>query len=487
MAQSTDNTLSNQSGASFRTELNSILAAHLSSHKGSSEPNYITTGAFWIDDTSTPWIYKIYDGAASFGFLEVNPSTNNVTLINVKDGDARTEGASIGQIQDSEFHIVSSVSGTNTITGNLTPAITAYVEGLQIAFNPAGANTGAATIDLNSIGSAKALQINGQALVGGELATTDYVKAIYDGTAFQIVSPTSRHPLKGVRFPDQGELTISSGAITITGANHTIDTESDAASDDLDTINGGVDGAVLVLRAANAARTVVLKHNTGNIVTPDGADITLDETSKVVTLVYDAELSDWLVVSSGLSTGGEGFPNSGYATNRYYFGGCITGGSTDITLTANRHYFMPFVVSETATFTRISVYVATADVGQNARLGIYNMENGVPTTLVLDAGEISVGSVAVVEATISQQLEAGVYALTVVSDGTPQLQAGNSQYPMMAHVLGNNVFIDSASAGNFEVGGYNSHTYGALPSSFGGSITYTTQSALGPMLALRVV
>lgn len=101
-----------------------------------------------------------------------------------------------------------------------------------------------------------------------------------------------------VALKDDGELTISSGAVTITGANHTIDTESDAASDDLDTINGAVDGAVLVLRAANAARTVVVKHNTGNIVTPDGSDITLDETSKVVTLVYDAELSDWLVVSA---------------------------------------------------------------------------------------------------------------------------------------------------------------------------------------------
>lgn len=304
MAQSTDNTLSNQSGASFRTELNSILGAHLSSHKGGSEPSYITTGAFWIDDTSTPWVYKIYDGAASFGFMEFNPSTNNVTLINVKDGDARTEGASIGQIQDCDFNLVSSVSGTNTITGNLTPAITAYVEGLQIAFNPAGANTGAATIDLNSIGAAKALQINGQALVGGELATTDYVKAIYDGTAFQIVSPTSKQPLKGVRFPDQGELTISSGAVTITGANHTIDTESDAASDDLDTINGAVDGAVLVLRAANAARTVVIKHNTGNIVTPDGEDITLDETRKTVVLQYDAELTSWLVLSAPPAGGG---------------------------------------------------------------------------------------------------------------------------------------------------------------------------------------
>lgn len=104
-------------------------------------------------------------------------------------------------------------------------------------------------------------------------------------------------------FKDGGELTISSGVITITGTNHTVDTESDAASDDLDTINTGADGDILIIRAENAARTVVIKDGTGNIETADGSDITLDETEKVVTLEFDAALSKWLVLSapSGLS------------------------------------------------------------------------------------------------------------------------------------------------------------------------------------------
>lgn len=55
------------------------------------------------------------------------------------------------------------------------------------------------------------------------------------------------------------ELTISSGAITVTGSYHSVDTESDAATDDLETVNGGSDGAILILRAANDARTVVCK------------------------------------------------------------------------------------------------------------------------------------------------------------------------------------------------------------------------------------
>jgi len=105
-------------------------------------------------------------------------------------------------------------------------------------------------------------------------------------------------------YPDDGELTISSGAVTITGVNHTIDTEADASTDDLDTINGGVDGEILMIRAENAARDVVIKSGTGNITTDDGEDITLDETEKVTFLQYDAALSSWLVVSRPVSVPG---------------------------------------------------------------------------------------------------------------------------------------------------------------------------------------
>lgn len=54
------------------------------------------------------------------------------------------------------------------------------------------------------------------------------------------------------------ELTIASGVITVTTSAHTVDTESDAASDDLDSISGGTTGQILVLRAANGGRTVNL-------------------------------------------------------------------------------------------------------------------------------------------------------------------------------------------------------------------------------------
>lgn len=96
--------------------------------------------------------------------------------------------------------------------------------------------------------------------------------------------------------PNDGTLTIASGAITVTGVLHTVDTEASAASDDLDTINGGADGQLLTIRTVNSSRDVVIT-NAGNIVTPNGTSFTLKSTSETASFIYDGTLSKWLVAS----------------------------------------------------------------------------------------------------------------------------------------------------------------------------------------------
>lgn len=115
-------------------------------------------------------------------------------------------------------------------------------------------------------------------------------------------------------FTASTELTIATGSVTPTQNWHTIDTEADSASDDLDTIvaSGVTDGFILFVRANNTARSVVIKHNTGNIVTTSAADITLDETYKYSILIYDATLIKWIAfaLSSGSGTYGSLFPEA---------------------------------------------------------------------------------------------------------------------------------------------------------------------------------
>jgi len=98
-------------------------------------------------------------------------------------------------------------------------------------------------------------------------------------------------------FADFKEVTIVSGVIIITQTCHTVDTEGDAANDDLDTINGGTEGNVIILRAENDARTVVIRHNTGNIWLQGKADISLDDIRDAIILAYDG--IKWIGISSG--------------------------------------------------------------------------------------------------------------------------------------------------------------------------------------------
>ena len=102
-----------------------------------------------------------------------------------------------------------------------------------------------------------------------------------------------------LNFDDATTLTIASGAVTKTQSYHSIDTEGAAATDDLDTINGGTAGDLIYLKAADGTHTVVLKHGTGNIVTPDGNDYSLDDANKAVALIYDSAGTWHLVGSAG--------------------------------------------------------------------------------------------------------------------------------------------------------------------------------------------
>lgn len=98
------------------------------------------------------------------------------------------------------------------------------------------------------------------------------------------------------------ELTISSGNITITKAYHTVDTEADAATDNLDNINGGVDGDIIIIRQASSPRDVTLRDNgggTGNLRLAGGSNFMLSNTQSTIRLVKTAV--NWLEVSRSLN------------------------------------------------------------------------------------------------------------------------------------------------------------------------------------------
>lgn len=95
-------------------------------------------------------------------------------------------------------------------------------------------------------------------------------------------------------YGDGSELTITSGEITVTSSYHLIDTESDAATDDLHTINGGTrDGQILKLRSTVNSRDITIQDSVGNIALNDG-DFTLNNRRDRLVLEWDDTQSLWL-------------------------------------------------------------------------------------------------------------------------------------------------------------------------------------------------
>ena len=91
----------------------------------------------------------------------------------------------------------------------------------------------------------------------------------------------------------EADLTIATGAVVPTGATHRIDTEASASTDDLDTITATntPSGRLLLIRAKNTARTVVVKHNASpgvdQISLADGEDFSLNDAVKSILLFYN--------------------------------------------------------------------------------------------------------------------------------------------------------------------------------------------------------
>jgi len=179
-----------------------------------------------------------------------------------------------------------------------------------------------------------------------------------------------------------------------------------------------------------------------------------------------------------------GLSNGGVATNRYYHGFGYSGNTTGTqTVTANRHYATPFHIADTDTFTRIGMEITTGAAGL-ARLGIYTWVDGLPGTLILDCGTVDTTSIALVEATISQTLTPGTYAVTAVFNATPTVRNKSGQ-EVVTHFFG-----EVGNAGSSDAPGslYNSFSYAALPASFGGSVTYVNLGSTAPIsLWLRKV
>jgi hypothetical protein len=125
------------------------------------------------------------------------------------------------------------VAGTNTITGTMTPALTAYSAGMLVVFTPANNNSGAATLNINSLGALDTQKADGDALISGDLvAGIPAVLVLDTGADDWILLNPMTHNVTGLVATGNasigGTLEVT-GALTLNGALTTDNTTADEA------------------------------------------------------------------------------------------------------------------------------------------------------------------------------------------------------------------------------------------------------------------
>jgi hypothetical protein len=199
--------------------------------------SYNGTGTFNINTAGQPVVTGTTITSTAFNLLTADLAsglTNAVTkdgqttptanipmgtykITGLGAGTSATDAAQYGQLQAGATTIAT-VTGTDTLAGTLTPAPTAYATGNLFSFVAANTNTGASTININSLGAKSITKSGTSALVAGDMVSGRVYLIEYDGTRFQLINPSSAG-VSTISFGSTGltPSTATSGAVTVAG------------------------------------------------------------------------------------------------------------------------------------------------------------------------------------------------------------------------------------------------------------------------------
>jgi hypothetical protein len=99
-------------------------------------------------------------------------------------GAARTDSATIANMQDDTVVFVTSVSGTNALTLLPSPAISAYAVGQKFRFIVPASNTATVTVAVSGLAAKAVHSRSGATLLAGDLLESALAEITYDGTQF---------------------------------------------------------------------------------------------------------------------------------------------------------------------------------------------------------------------------------------------------------------------------------------------------------------
>lgn len=237
------------------------------------------SGTFQINTTGQPVVAGTVITATAFNALTADLATGLSTCV-TKDGQTTvtanlpmggnkltglgagslaTDSARLSQVQGNIVSLLG-VSGIDTITGSGSPQVTAYTTGQMFWFVASGTNTGAATLNIDSLG-AKSITRGTAALAAGDIISGSVALVVYDGTQFQLLSINRSIQVNG---------TIASATTTNIGAANAeyLSVSGTTTITAFDTVTAGI------YRVLQFAGILTLTHNGTSLILPGAASIT---------------------------------------------------------------------------------------------------------------------------------------------------------------------------------------------------------------------
>jgi hypothetical protein len=191
------------------------------------------SGTFVINSTGQPVVTGTIISSSAFNALTADLATGLTTTL-TKDGQttptanipmgtfkitgmgagtSSTDAVNLSQLQNSTGTFLT-VTGTDTIAGTVSPSLTAYAVGQIFAFVAAATNTGAATINISSLGAKSITRLGATALVAGDLIINSVAFIVYDGTQFQLLNPNT---FTNIKFTGNATFAAYTETITASG------------------------------------------------------------------------------------------------------------------------------------------------------------------------------------------------------------------------------------------------------------------------------
>ncbi len=205
----------------------------------------------------------------------------------------------------------------------LDPVPLAYTEGMVLNFKANTANTGGATLNVNSLGVKNILKQNDQALATGDIEAGQIVTVVYDGVSFQMQSQLAQAPVNPYAVLQDGSPVYAVDSVGTDAYAITLSPAPAAYTDGMSiTFKAGTvntDAATLDVNALGAV--AIKKLNDQDL---SSGDI---EAGQIVTVIYDSTGPTWQMQSQTAIAPGAGTVTN-VATGVGLRGGPITGTGT---------------------------------------------------------------------------------------------------------------------------------------------------------------